>query len=281
MENITYGDIIIHYLKKDYIFKSFLLKNLSVHIDNLYDNFVLTTDDKKKINTLVSETINDLNNYYNTITLEVFKNTNNIKKIFCKKSDLNTHIEILDVLKEKNCINDFYSNLDIINYNEINIKLKKICNYIGLSTINDIFNLYGITEELINLDNKNNNDNNKLKLLMETFVPISSKYYKNINKKNNICEFILEKNIDEKYSLLLGNVYKIKINLNNFNTILEINGYIHIDSINSHIRTSQLCNEYLYNKKMYVMNALEKITDIDNFFKLSYVKNFNWRIIII
>ena len=56
MNNISYGDVIAYYLKKDYREKSLLLNNLSSHIDNLYDNFVLTTDDKKKINMFLLNT---------------------------------------------------------------------------------------------------------------------------------------------------------------------------------------------------------------------------------
>jgi hypothetical protein len=47
MENIVKENIIIHYLKKDYKNRAGILNNLSLHINNLYDNYVLTTDDGK------------------------------------------------------------------------------------------------------------------------------------------------------------------------------------------------------------------------------------------
>ena len=72
MDKIKYSDIINHYLKIDYKLRSDILINLSQHIDKLYDNYILTTDERKKINTLINDTINNLNNYYNKISLIIF-----------------------------------------------------------------------------------------------------------------------------------------------------------------------------------------------------------------
>ncbi len=269
MNNISYGDVIAYYLKKDYREKSLLLNNLSSHIDNLYDNFVLTTDDKKKINILISDTINNLNNYYNN-------NSSNISntKYFCSETDFNFFIETIDILKDSNCIDDYYSNLKLFNYKDINLLIKKICNYIGLSNINEILNIYGFNDKVLDL---NHEDNDKLNLLKEIFVPFNSKYYddKRLDKKNKHFEFSLKKNLDDKYNLLLGNVYQIKFRINRFKTVLEINGFIKQDSVNSLIRTSQLVHSYLYNKKKYISEEIDKIQDLDNNFKQSYVKNLS------
>ncbi len=287
METITYCEIIVYYLKKDYKVKSSLLNNLSIHVDDLYDNFVLTTDDKKKINTIISETINDLNEYYNNITtqlypnisndnlnnINIFKNNKSINKVFCYKNDFETIIETINILKENNCVETFYPDLQLIDFKEINLELKKICNYVGFSNINEILDLYSFN----NLIKLNNDDTEKLNLLKEIFVPFSTNYFedKRLDKKNKHFEFILKKNIDDKYSLLLGNVYQVKFRLNKFNTVLEINGFIKSDSVNSYIRTSQLCNDYLYNKKKFIMQEIDKLVDIDKTFKQSYFKNLS------
>jgi hypothetical protein len=105
MNSIFYDNVILHYLKKDYEAKSIILNNLSIHIENLYDNFVLTTDDKRKINILVNDTINLLNDYYNFVKSKLNHidiNDNNfelnidlstIKNIFCDKKDFNSILE--------------------------------------------------------------------------------------------------------------------------------------------------------------------------------------------
>ncbi len=268
MNNITYGDVIIYYLKKDYRDKSLLLNNLSSHIENLYDNFVLTTDDKKKINTLISETINNLNNYYNNYSSNINNN-----KFFCLQSDFNLFIETIDILKNNNCVEEYYD-FKLFDYKDINLMIKKICNYIGLSNINEILELYGLNNNIIKL---NPEDEEKYNILKDIFVPINSKYYedKRLDKKNKHFEFSLKRNIDDKYNLLLGNVYQIKFRINKFKTVLEINGFIKQDSVNSLIRTSQLVHTYLYNKKKYISTEIDKIQDLDNSFKQSYVKNLS------
>ncbi len=268
MNNRTYGDVIIYYLKKDYRDKSLLLNNLSSHIENLYDNFVLTTDDKKKINTLISETINNLNNYYNNYSSNINNN-----KFFCLQSDFNLFIETIDILKNNNCVEEYYD-FKLFDYKDINLMIKKICNYIGLSNINEILELYGLNNNIIKL---NPEDEEKYNILKDIFVPINSKYYedKRLDKKNKHFEFSLKRNIDDKYNLLLGNVYQIKFRINKFKTVLEINGFIKQDSVNSLIRTSQLVHTYLYNKKKYISTEIDKIQDLDNSFKQSYVKNLS------
>ena len=61
MNKIKYSDIINYYVKNDYRTRSDILIKLSKHVDKLYDNYIITTDERKKINTLISDTINKLN----------------------------------------------------------------------------------------------------------------------------------------------------------------------------------------------------------------------------
>lgn len=290
MNNTTYGEIILHYLKKDYMDKSIVLNNLSVHVENLYDNFVLTTDDKGKINILINETINVLNDYYNYIKniLSINKindihNTNNkfdlnidintINKIYCNKQDLQSNLEILDILKENNCIDTYNNDFNICDFKKINLMIKKICNYIGLSTLDEILELYSIK----NIIKLNDDDNEKLNILKDLFVPFGSKYCedKRMDKKNKFFEFIHKKDIDDKYSLLLGNVYQIKLRINKFKTVLEINGFLKIDSVNSFIRTNQINNNFITNKKQLIIDEIDRINNVDINFKNSYVKNLS------
>ena len=41
MEYVNNKDIIIYFLKKDYKFLSNIITNLSKHINNLYDNYII------------------------------------------------------------------------------------------------------------------------------------------------------------------------------------------------------------------------------------------------
>lgn len=324
MKKIKYSDIINYYLKNDYKIKSDILINLSFHIDRLYDNYILTTDERKKINSLVNDTINNLNNYYNKIILTLspdnkfdnklnnYDNDANLKssknvnlklesseflsqeksnaffsdnindKEFKLEEDieinhslcnLNSLIETIDICRENNTVSDFYPKLILADFKNVNLMIKKICTFVGLSTIDEILNIY-----VKNIDTEikiNNIDVNKFELVRRYFVPISCAYLadKRMDKKNKIFELLNRKNNDGKYSFLLGNIYQVKFRISKLKSVIEINGYFEIDSINSIIRTSQLCNEYLFEKKKMLINELEKMNDIDKNFKLSYVKN--------
>jgi endopeptidase La len=281
MEYIKNKDIILYFLKKDYKFLSNIIIELSSHINKLYDNFIITTDERKKINIMLSDTINDLNDYYNTTSSKIFNN-NDLNKIFKiniklekNKNDdnINYIYEIVEILRNTQSLKLFYPELELVDFTNILEDIKKISGFIGLTNIDDILTIYNLNIDFL----KSNNDYyNKLNILKEIFVPISIIYTvdKRIDKKNNIFEFTQNKT-EEKYSLMLGNIFQLKIRFSQKKMVLHINGYIEFDSVNGLIRTSQICNDYIYNKKNNIINEIEKIKDLDDNFKQSYVRNLS------
>ena len=249
MENITYKDIILYYVKKDYKYISNIILNISNHITNLYDNYVLTSDERKKINNLISDIINNLNEKYNNVSSKnFFINDDIINNNFrdYKINNLEIAIDVIDILKKDNTLNLFYPELKLIDFSDIIEQIDKIINFVGLLNITDIFEFYDIDISYL----KNNNSYfNEINILKNILVPISASYIldKRIDKKNIIFEF--NKYFNDKYSMMLGNVYQIKIRFLKNKKLLHILGYINYDSVNSFIRTSQICNDYLYNKK--------------------------------
>ena len=90
---VCYNDIILHYLNTDYINRTNFLYNLSIHIEKLYDNFVLTHDDRRKIILEVNDLVNFINRFYNnSLNLidgpAVKKLERKVSKIFGKKYGL-------------------------------------------------------------------------------------------------------------------------------------------------------------------------------------------------
>jgi endopeptidase La len=290
MEKIKYSDVINYYLKNDYKIRSDILKKTSIHIDRLYDNYILTTDDRKKINNLLNDTINNLNSYYNKILIMLFPDNkfdidnDNIdindkdfileedKIINQTKNNIEYLIETIDICRQNNTINYFYPKLILPDYKNVDTLIKKIANYVGLSTIDDIIDIYVKNKNYIKF---NEDEKNKYDIIRNIFIPISCNYLedKRLDKKNKNFELIHRKDINDKYSFLLGNLYQIKIRINKLKTVLEITGYFELDSINSIIRTSQLCNSYLFEKKKIISNEIDKMIDIDKNFKQSYIKN--------
>ena len=279
MENILQENILIYYLKKDYKIRAAILNNLSLHINNLYDNYVLTTDDRKKIIILVNETLNNLNKYYNTSVSEIFNIDKNSEDELDIDSMLNNNnmnfnsgiIDIFDILKDYNCINIYEKKIKIIDYKNIDTSLQKICMLVGLSKISEIFDLYCINKYIT----FQSDEISKLNILENIFVPFSTRYLpdKRLDKKNKQFEFILNTQPDEKYSLLFGNVYQIKIRLARYKSVLEINGYLCNDALNSILRTSSIGNIYLYEKKKKFSQEFNKLNLSNKYFKSAYIKN--------
>ena len=83
---IKYSDIINFYLNKDYKLRSDILIRLSNHTDKLYENYIITTDERKKVTSLISDVINKLNMYYNSILLQLYPE--NIKKEMIMKMNM-------------------------------------------------------------------------------------------------------------------------------------------------------------------------------------------------
>lgn len=280
MENTLKDNVLIYFLKRDYRKRASILNNLSLHINNLYDNYVITTDDRKKINIIVNESINQLNKYYNDIVAELTHTQNNVDE---NNSDNDTSlsinnpdtinsglIDIINIFKNYNCVNSYEKNIKIYDYKNVDLSIKKICMLIGLSKIFEIFNIYSIESYVKFLED----EQFKVNILENIFVPFSSRYLpdKRIDKKNKQFEFLLNSQPDEKYSLLLGNVYQIKIRIPKFKTVLEINGYLCNDSLNSILRTSNLNYNYLYDKKKKYIHEFDKLNISNKYFRSSYIK---------
>jgi endopeptidase La len=284
MDKNNKESILIYYLKRDYKIRAHILNNLSIHIDNLYDNYVITTDDKKKINILVNDTINNLNKYYNDVYAEIISYKENIsideseydKNYYFMSTNNDTNhmnsgiFDILDILKNNNCVELFEKNMKLADFKIIDIEIKKISLLIGLSKLSELFILYGISNTIFNTE-----ELEKIKLIEHIFIPYSSKYLqdKRLDKRNKQFEFLLNTLPDEKYSLLLGNNYQIKIRFQKQKTVLEINGYLINDCLNSLLRTAHLNYTYIYDKKKKFITELDKINFTNKNFKSSYITN--------
>lgn len=64
-DKLSYNDVILYYLNKDYNDRIEILYNLSLHVEKIYDNFILTFEDRRKIILNINELINKLNKFYN------------------------------------------------------------------------------------------------------------------------------------------------------------------------------------------------------------------------
>ena len=291
---MSYNEIKMYYLHNDYEKRTELIQKLSLHIEHLYDIFLITSDDRKKALTMLNNLLNELNTCYNSYIIENNPNVKNSKKTVDETDDLNNSIiiendnfaeinknwqknsqikasiKILDILRKNNSVKNFVKDLTLANFEEIDKSLRRIVNFVGIKNISDILFLYKFDITHLNEESKE-----KINLLDKVAISYNCKYIENkrIDKKLIFFEFseILEPS--EKYELQLNNLYSIKLRTANNKYLLEIHCILDIDIINIHLRTSQIVHPFLHEKKQEVVDIINKMQISNKLFKESYIRN--------
>lgn len=317
----TLRDFLIHYSQNEYLKRSDVIRTLSLHIEDLHKNYLINGSERTKTLKIINDLINTLNSTYNERMKMLKENdtdsneymsddgeitsTKNLKKIIdvdCKLSEL-THFpeqlhsddnfDVIDSLMNSSShvlSDDFYKALphDFVKIDE---SILNIMYDYGTSTIKDILKVIShykninesVTAELFDLTN----------VLSTIFVPI-------FIKKNNIneskCGELRKVNvIPEKYEILLDNFFSLDVNLvfygkTKSEIAISVYGYFSNDPTNSIIRTSQICNKYIYEKKKYYtklcnepqlmkkkvgLKLFNKFDLIPDEFKFLFIKNIS------
>jgi endopeptidase La len=295
-ENVSSNEIVMYYLHNDYEKRTLLIQEISIHIEQLYDNYLITIDDRKKAMTMLNDLLNELNNYYNKSIIEINPNIkNNLNSVisddnpdelnnslvidnlqiktsseWCKGNEIKASIKLLDILRKNNSVECFAKELKLVDFTEIDKILRKIINFIGMKKISDILFLYKFDSNHLN-----NNEKLKLNLLDNIATSFSCKYIENkrFDKRTLFMEFIEMNEPSEKYQLQLNNLYKIKLRSQNYKYLLEINCILNIDIMNIYIRTSQIVYPFLYDRKREILDTINNMTIQNKMFKESYIRN--------
>lgn len=147
---------------------------------------------------------------------------------------------------------DKYNELyELSTYNPFEIIKKQIImlgKIVGFTSINDIIYL---NSNIINYE-FNKQDNKILELLTNVFMPLD---FVVLNTDTQI-NIIVKKKMNLTYHVLLNNYCEVEFSIGN--ELFKISGYIKNDPLNIYIRTSQISNDYLYNKKL----TFEKIINL-------------------
>ena len=148
------------------------------------------------------------------------------------------------ILKLENNINEFgkfnlYKYfLDFDPFKEIKEKIILLCKIVGFTNFNDIIYLN------FNINNFNiENDINIFDLLSKNLVITD---FKILDCNLDIKKIVIEKDFSNNI-LLFNNYCNIQINI--FNKTIKFFGFFNYDSLNINLRTSQICNSYLFEKK--------------------------------
>jgi endopeptidase La len=171
-----------------------------------------------------------------------------------------------------NIISDTHNTLKLVNYDPFVIvknNIKTLCKIVGYYNIEDIIYLEC---NINNFEFISNSDNDFYKLLQEIFVPINYNAHP-ITINTCIKNIEIKKYNDKKLITLFNSQAEVTINI--ANTILKISGYIKSDPLNIYIKTSQICNTYIYEKKNKLEQVIKKVKNIDSSFSEIYFKNMS------
>ena len=263
--NESYNDSIMNILSSDIILNS-------VHNESMYSEFseiksetksetkseneseeIQTIDSNNCLNLYeINETnMNDIDKTLN-LSNEDIQNLNLIEQI----KIISTHIDIVMFASTYG----FLYELSKYNpFDEIKKQIIILGKIVGFTSINDIIYL---SLNVKNFEFKNY-DKQMIELLSDVFVPldytetfIDSCLDSHIDSHIDSNANIQIKKIDSPYLVLFNNYCLVELCIGNNH--YKINGFIKNDPLNIFIRTSQISNRTLYNKK----NTFEKIIDL-------------------
>jgi len=289
----------------EYTLRSEVLTNMCNHVDSLNRDNIIHHAIKNKSMNKISTCIMKLNNNYND-SLPLYKTLDyvpcKVEQKFIDDSNFEGYLMYTSSgdnrLRLK--INKFFKNVD----NEIYYLMK----IIGSKSITDILRLkigenyreiMGIDVDLANLkkfiqDNKKKLELNDLQIkihnsaalldiLIKYFIPVkiivSDKIFNNKNTtvliKKYKCKKIIksEESSDFKFDVMLDNNYKITIKCAKTKSTFIIFGFFEYDIANTGVITSQVCNNFIYQKKKCLIDYVRDNLTINKDYKDIYLNN--------
>ena len=233
--------------------------------DDNSDEINLYSDEKTNVKPNVKPTTETVLNNKSTKLLKSIKYAkipNTINKLDTTSND-KYYLDLIEDIKKinLNCGVDLYNGkYKLLHefskyepFKEIKNQIIMLSKITGFTSINDIIYLnLNVSKYKFNQENKQ-----IFKLLENIFIPLD--YNTQICKNTNETNIEIKKIDGSSYIVLFNNHCEVSFNIgiNSF----KIMGYIKNDPLNIYIRTSQISNEYIYDKKI----SFEKIINlIDN-----------------
>jgi endopeptidase La len=297
------NEIILNYSKNN------CMKNLNdiiKKLNEIYNNSIIeifTTDNNNCDNCDVCDYDNDndeyeITNYINNHNQEHSDCDTNIINMVVDTDTLNMDIinNIKTLFFDDSMINQLSNTNEIfklLNYDPFVIvknNIKTLCKIVGYHSLSNIIYLEC---NINNFEFVENSDNKLYKLVQEIFVPInynvqpisSVNNIQPISSVNNIQPISSVNNVKPTRNIEINKYYNNKliilfnsqaeVSITIANTELKINGYIKNDPLNIYIKTSQICNSFIYEKKNKLEKIITKIKNIDSSFSEIYFKNMS------
>lgn len=272
MSEILTTDYKISFLQNEYKFLSKVIFNLEQHVNKLNKDFILNLNEKNIYMKKLNDILKNLNTSYNSYmaklcesNLDDFKDTNNLE---LTKKEVSKNIEDIKILEKiklsKNLVEANKMPLFSVK-KDILLVGKKI----GFSTLHEclLFSFDEVYENIIEIE-----DFNKLKMLSSIFIPVRIEY----EYSNKINSSLVFRELDSLSEGIIENCIEIWIKKKQ-NLFVVISGYILNDNLNIIIKTSQISNNFLFQKKKLLENIILNKTDVSEKFRKNYTKNLTIR----
>ncbi len=213
-----------------------ILSSDAVSIDNSIENIDKLIYEKKKKRKKIKNDINlDKINISNTLELEMIDEINNISINGIEK-----------LLGSYSYLNEF---IKFNPFEEVRKEILLLCKMVGFTSLSDIIYLtINVSNYKFSLE-----DSELYNLLLKIFRPLDYQIF-DIDYEKKISVSKSESN----NLLLFNNQCKVEFSIGK--KLFEVKGFIKSDPLNIFIRTSQITNPFIFNKK----NKLEKIIDLIN-----------------
>ena len=233
--NISKKDFLLYTFKNNYIKYANIINNMLMHIKQLHYDYIITNYEFENNMKILNNILTLLNNEYNNIKIDNAKNSAIIvKNIYEKYYDA-----IMVSLMKYESINERSI------YNTIKTNINDLVSNIGSYNLEDLISLYWNNTIIIT---------DEIKTLNKLFIPVKIIVKKEINAIFSNFISINASGNSDNYDMLINNCYDIIMNYNSIQ--LHITGYFKYDDLNIAVRTSKICDKYMYDKKNIIYNEI-------------------------
>jgi len=260
-------------LKSEYIKYSKYFIEFESHIEKCYNNHFINIIDRNNLLKILNDVIKQINILYNSRTLSIYESENQNKIVVNDIKRIKTLQQIADLYKvlgirsmnfKKSYGKLFEDPFD----NILNIILNKLATKIGFPSINLALKMI-IGENYYRL--YNDQINKLITLYDNLFISVKYSIQEIKDKNNNNSQFIIKKS-DFKLQTVLQDSVDILILLKN-NKYITFTGYFKKDPLNAILRTSQICNNYIFTIKKKLENFILSRKDVNDKFAKVYIRN--------
>lgn len=275
----TVKDYRIHNLQKEYGRYSDAIYRLQSHIVSCYENSIINVNEKNTYLKTLTDQVKQMNTRYNNCMNELCEESdlnnkplNEILEMldFSQGSDndINNELdEFIDVYRlfNKDCSNTALQAIMENPFDEINDELLKVGESCGFPSVHlGLELLFGIGHKHLYSES----DNEQLNMYNRVFIPLGYKTKKLTDVNGNINIQKIVSSVD----CLIDNMAELNVKRSSDRGVV-FTGYFGFDSLNLFVRTSQICNHRIFQKKKAIEVQLEKRSDINEKFRKSYLRH--------